>query len=590
MLTEREVLSRQKAGVKLGQQTGQAAATLRIGVLSSFGIEMMAPFLRERFHHLGDSISLYFGPFGQITQEMLNPDSGLYRFQPDLVLAVVAAEDLLAPLLELTVSGGPEAEALLAARVDELRNGVNALLNARPGCTCYLAALSQGQIPAPNILDTVAPLRGQCAFQHFREQVRKLPAGFSRLVLIDWDWHTAGDGASQYHDDRLWYLARMRLNARGMAELSRLLARHVAAFRESAKKVIVADLDNTLWGGVVGEAGLAGITLGQDGVGRAFKDFQRALLAYRETGVLLALCSKNNPADAWEVFDRHPEMALKRNHFAAARINWTDKAQNIREMAEELNLGLDSFVFLDDNPVERDWVRSALPQVAVPELPADPAERPRFLRELELFDKIRLTGEDRLRAEAYAAQAQRAGLRAGSNSLEDFLASLEQVITIDPVDDATLGRAAQMCQRTNQFNLTTRRYTIADLERLRQNPQWELHAVAVRDRYGDNGIVGLAMLHFEGRQAEIDTLLLSCRVLGRKVEDALLSHLSQRAAARGVARLYGLYAPTAKNSQVADFYPSRGFQPAGEGRFAVDLVANFIPPAPGDPSEVSAHA
>jgi FkbH-like protein len=444
-----------------------------------------------------------------------------------------------------------------------------------------LTVISQTQLPVSHLLDSNAPLRGQRSMQQFREAVHGLAAESSRLVVVDWDWHTANDGANKYRDDRLWYLARMRLNASGMAELAALFARHVRAFRGAIKKVVVADLDNTLWGGVVGEVGLSGLKLGQDGIGRAFQDFQRALLAYRKTGVVLALCSKNNPGDAWEVFDKHPDMILKRNHFAAARINWTDKAQNIREIARELNLGLDSFVFLDDNPVERDWVRNNLPEVTVPELPEDPVHRPRFVRDLELFDKLRMTGEDRLRADAYTEQAQRAMLRAESGSLEDFLESLQQVVTIAAIDEGSLGRAAQMCQRTNQFNLTTKRYTIAELELLRQDPHWEIYTVSVRDRYGDNGIVGLAMLSFEGEVGRIDTLLLSCRVLGRRVEDHLLSFLSQRAVERGALRLHGLYIPTAKNSQVADFYSLRGFIPMADGSFALDLGPSLSYILPG---------
>jgi FkbH-like protein len=364
----------------------------------------------------------------------------------------------------------------------------------------------------------------------------------------------------------------MRLSHAGIAALAELLASHVAAVHGVPAKVAAVDLDGVLWGGVVGEAGLAGIELGEEGAGFAFQDFQRQLLRLRDTGVLLALCSKNNPQDSGEVFERHRSMVLRREHFAAERVNWRDKATNLRELADELRLGVDSFVFLDDSPVERAWVRQALPQVVVPELPADPAERPAMLRSLPCLRRIALTAADRARAGSYQAERERRTFSATAASFEEFLVSLEQEVTIERVCDASLARAAQLCQRTNQFNLTTRRYSAGELERMLGEDDLELYTLAVCDRFGDSGITGLAILRLADEQAEIDTLLMSCRILGRRLEDALLAFLAERAGARGAVQLIGRYEPTAKNGQAADFYPARHFVPdAEQGSFRLDM-------------------
>jgi FkbH-like protein len=257
----------------------------------------------------------------------------------------------------------------------------------------------------------------------------------------------------------------------------------------------------------------------------------------------------------------------------AERVNWQDKAANLRELAEELNLGLDSFVFLDDNPREREWVRQALPVVAVPELPDDPVDRPAFLSLAPWFQTLEVTDADRNRAAGYQAQGHRRRAQAAAASFEDYLGSLEQRLTIEPVTGATLPRAAQLCQRTNQFNLTTRRHTRADLERMLADPACDLVTLAVVDRFGDSGVTGLAVTVHDDGEAELDTLLLSCRLLGRRVEDAFLAVLARRARERGARLLVGRYEPTDRNAQVAEFFPDRGFVAAGERRWRLDLEA-----------------
>jgi FkbH-like protein len=283
-------------------------------------------------------------------------------------------------------------------------------------------------------------------------------------------------------------------------------------------------------------------------------------------------------------------MVLRREHFSAERVNWQDKATNLRELAVELGVSLDSFVFLDDSPIERDWIRQALPEVVVPEISEDPVERPAMLRSMPSFKRIALTDADRGRAAAYHAERDRRAFSVTAASFEEFLASLEQQATIEPVSGASLARAAQLCRRTNQFNLTTRRYDAAALERMLGEDDVELYTFAVSDRFSDSGITGLAILRLADEEAEIDTFVMSCRILGRRLEDALLAFLAERASARGARLLIGRFEPTAKNAQAADFYPTRDFERAADGSFRLDLTVHRPVPPPEVRTRIVADA
>ena len=592
VVSTQEAMRRRRSGVALhreGNTGGLPAADC--AVLGTFSLDLFPPLLLDALAEIGLYGDIHLGPFGQIAQEVANPGAALYSVRPSNVIMVPAAEDVLAPVFARPRTFESEAmEAFVQEQIDRMREGVRTVLERLPDATCYVVAMGSASLPAEFVLDPAAPQRGQTAVEKYLDGIRTMSAISSRVIVVDWDWHLRATGAAVYHDERLWYTARMRLNPPGLAALAVLIARHIAAYRGSARKVAVVDLDNTLWGGVVGEAGLSGLQIGEEGLGLAFQDFQRELLRLHDAGVLLAIASKNNPDDALEVLDQHSGMVLKREHFAAMRINWQDKVSNIRALAEELNLGIDSLVFLDDNPVEREWIRQGLPSVLVPELPEDPALRPGFLRRAPFFSRIRVTEADVGRAESYLAQKQRSEFQSQTSSFEDFLASLEQELTIEPVHEGSVARAAQMCQRTNQFNLTTLRYTAADLERLMDDEATALYTLAVRDRFGESGITGLGVIRSHGDTAELDVLLLSCRVLGRKVEDAFLAVLAKQARERGARYLVGRYSPTAKNSQVASFYPDRGFEVAGDGEFRLNLETHSLSYPPYIKVEVTAHA
>jgi len=576
-----EVAGRRARGLSLQREgnPGELPES-RWTILASFNADLLAPFLCEALERAGVYARITLGPFGQLPEQILNPASELYASRPDSVLLVPAAEDLLAPLFERPLAfSADEAIDFARSRIGELREWVDALLDRAPDASVYAVALGAARLPAGFILDPRAAARGQVALETFHRGLRELGSLSPRIALVDFAVHRELYADQPSTDPRLWYLGRMRLNPQGFANLAELVARYARAYRGRSRKVCAVDLDQTLWGGVIGEDGLAGLELGDEGVALAFQDFQRELLTLHDAGVVLVICSKNNAEDAIEAIEKHPGMVLRREHFAAERIDWRDKAGNLRELAEELNLGLDSFVFLDDNPAERDWVRAALPEVEVPELPEDPVERPAFVRGLASFVRLDVTTGDRERGQSYREQKERRMVQASAASFEDFLATLEQQVTITRLGESTLARAAQMCQRTNQFNMTTRRYTVADLEKLIADESVEAFVLALSDRYGNSGITGLAILRFAEGVAELDPFLLSCRVLGRKVEDVFFAVMAERAEARGARFLQGRYLETQKNRLAARFYADRGFEPLGDGLFRLDL-SRGIPPIP----------
>ena len=321
------------------------------------------------------------------------------------------------------------------------------------------------------------------------------------------------------------------------------------------KKCLVLDLDNTLWGGVLGEDGIEGIQVDGDYPGKAYHYWQEGLKELERNGVILAICSKNNQIDVEALFAAR-EMPLTLSDFACLRINWTDKTTNIREIAYELNIGLDSFMFVDDNPTERELIRQQLPMVAVPEWPSQPYELPIFYNQLveDYFSVYTLTDEDKSKTEQYRQNANRALAQTQYSNMEDFLRSLEMRLTIAPATDITIPRIAQMTQKTNQFNLTTKRYAEADIHSLLDNGA-QIWTLDVADRFGDNGITGLIILKPENGWI-IDTLLMSCRVLGKGIEEAFFKNVI----GRYKGALKAQYIPTAKNGQVADFYERMGLK------------------------------
>jgi FkbH-like protein len=552
----------------------------RLAILRSFTVEPVVPLCRAAAFAAGLDLTVHIGEFNAYVQEIVEPESALYRFQPDTVILAVESRDV-APLLwrEWAALSAREAENETRSVVERFESWI-AAFRGRCGTNLVIHSLALPETPARGILDAQMESSQAEAFQEINRELRRMAREHRGVYLLDYDALVARHGRWGWRDERKWLTVRMAFAASHVADLSREWMRFLHPLSGRVAKAVVVDLDNTLWGGVVGEDGLHGIRLGTEFPGAAYQDVQRALLDLRRRGILLAICSKNNASDAMEVLERHPEMLLRPEHFAAMRINWNDKASNLREIAEELNIGIDALAFLDDNPVERQQVRGALPEVTIIGLPEDPLQFARAVRDAPVFERLTLSEEDLRRGEMYQTQAERRKLETSAGSREDFYRSLHQEAEIGGASAATLARVSQLTQKTNQFNLTTRRYTEEQIANMSASPEWRVRWIRVRDQFSDNGLVGVAILHLAGSTWEIDTFLMSCRVIGRTVETAFLAHLIDEAEAGGGKRIQGWFLPTKKNAPACEFYSSHKFQPVeenGKGTlWALDLPQDVV--------------
>jgi FkbH-like protein len=395
----------------------------------------------------------------------------------------------------------------------------------------------------------------------------------SNLKVLDYSEFTRNYPQADLFDWKFYFISQMGINPKLTKDFQAWWNRKLESIALKRMKCIVLDLDNTLWGGVLGEDGISGIKIGGDYPGKAFVFFQKSLLQLSKAGVILTVCSKNNEADVLEAWEKNPFMVLKKEHFAAYRINWTDKATNIKGLAEELNIGLDSLVFVDDNPTEREMIKQMLPMVSVPEFPAQPYELPMFFKQLvnNYFKVYSITDEDKKKTEQYKANAARAQAQNSFTDFGAFLESLDIQITIEAANEFNIPRIAQMTQKTNQFNLTTKRYADADVKGFLADG-WKIWCISVADRFGDNGITGCIMVNGN----EIDTFLLSCRILGKGIEKAFVKQILLELRNQGLTELKATYLPTAKNVQVADFYDKCGFaldsENEGAKSYQIDLA------------------
>ncbi|MCW3096081.1 MAG: FkbH like protein [Chthonomonadaceae bacterium] len=549
---------------RMKQVSSLSATPCRIAFLRSFTLEPVLPLMRAQALLYGLDVSAWVSDFNTYAQEMLAPDSALYRFNADVVVLALQTRDLVPDIWQrFTDLSAVEVETLLSQAIADLRAWILAF-RSHSQADLILHNMELPCSPSMGLLDRRQQAGQTDAILRLNAEIQQLTQEHTGIFVLDYDGLMARYGRERWHDERRWLTMRMPIAADALNSLAQEYVRFLLPLKGRICKALVVDLDNTLWGGVLGEEGLHGIQIGQEYPGAAFLQLQRAILDLYRRGVILAVCSKNNLADAMEVFEKRAEMLLKTEHFAVLRVNWQDKAQNLREIAAELNIGIDALAFLDDNPVERRRVTTELPEVTVIDLPSDPMEYAAALRSCPVFERLYLSAEDQERGRYYAEQRQRAELEQGAGSLEDFYRSLEMEAEFASVAPATLARVAQLTQKTNQFNTTTRRYTEQQIADLAQDPDWQVISLRMSDRFGDNGLVGVAILHHRGEVSEIDTLLMSCRVIGRTVENALLAMLAQEARACGSQRLQGWFLPTKKNVPAREFFALNGFKPLQE--------------------------
>lgn len=533
---------------------------IKVAFLSSYTSEVLNPYIVVDLAKKGYKGSLYYAPFNQFEQEIYNTNSGLYSSNPSVVVIHSRIEDTHRNLImRFAKYSADELKKIFIEIIsrhqkmlEELRNKIDAKI--------ILINFGNSQLAEEYFFSSPIIQEQQAFIQKLNNSLLELSKNISSCFVVDYQQVFANIGFNNSIDPKLDYMARIPFNSSAQIAFGKTIARTIFAMNRSPAKCIVLDLDNTLWGGVIGEDGMSGIKLGDEYPGNVYKNFQRAILGLRDQGVLLSIASKNNLNDALDVFENHTGCLLKKSDFSSIQINWENKASSIIKISEELNIGLDSIVFFDDNPVERDWVKSQLPDVMVIEVPKNPMNYTKALFESKFFDTLIMTNEDRVRANIYHEEQLRKRDLSKAVSLDDFLRELKIKIKIGNSDDTTIARIEQLLNKTNQFNLTTKRYSSSDIIKILSDGGKVLW-LSSSDRYGDNGIVGVAILkEIKNKKWLIDSILLSCRVIGRKIETAFLAEIINILKNENANELYGQYLPTKKNHIVSDFYKMHSFK------------------------------
>lgn len=504
---------------------------MKIALLSSYTMKKLAELIGAREFD-----------YDQIMQEIVDKNSKLKTFKPDMTFIV--AKQKYGSLVDIA----------------------KLFLENITGTLVVFEYIIPSYSPL-GINDSKINMPMKDVTRHFNQELRDESANNPRLFTYDFNSFFLRFGERNIISPNLYYSGDILISPNYVQHLADDLMGYIKALSSKNRKCIVLDLDNTLWGGILGEEGFEGIQLGYKPPGNAFLDFQRHLLALHKRGIILAVNSKNNHDDAMKVIKEHPNMMLREKHFASIRINWQDKAANMKEIIKELNIGGDSVVFIDDEPINRELIRKTMPNVLVVDMPKNPAMYVRMLEDMNDFNTLQLTPEDFKKGQMYYEQRKRTETKAQFGSLDDFLKSINIEVTIKKADDFTVPRISQLTMKTNQFNLTTRRYTETDIGELVNSSDYNVYCVGVKDRFGDNGVTGVFIVRVVGRTMFIDTFLLSCRVIGRNIEKTMLAYISSIAKNNGAKTIVGNYIPTNKNMVVGDFYARNGFKKVGDTAF-----------------------
>jgi FkbH-like protein len=559
----------------------------RLAILSNSTVDLIVPALVASAARHGIVLEIIQPSYQQVAQEALTPDSEVNTSKPDAVLFALDYRALPFKLSLGDAESSTETVREALAYLMSLRNGIK----QNSSGICIFQSFAPPAETLFGSLDIVLP----GTLRNFLMNVNRelaLQSAASGDILLDVAGIADVIGLADWHDPHLWNLAKFAFSSDLIPLYADHVARTIAAIRGKSRKVLILDLDNTVWGGVIGDDGLEGINVAQgDAIGEAHLAVQRLALDLRQRGVLLAVSSKNTDEIARAPFELHPEMILKLDHIAVFQANWNDKATNIQAIADELSLGLDAMVFLDDNPMERGLVRKLLPHVAVPELPIEPANYARTLAAAGYFEAVGFATEDINRAGYYRDNAKRATMHKKVGGLDAYLASLEMTITFQPFDAVGRARIVQLINKSNQYNLTTRRYTDPEIAAAESDPEVFTLQVRLSDNFGDNGMISVVICRPLGRDAwDIDTWLMSCRVLGRRVENMVLLQLLAHARAAGIAKLRGTYKPSDRNKLVIDHYSKLGFSKIASDDGGTTQWEFLVNGAPPDPAPMSVKA
>lgn len=516
---------------------------MKIAVLSN--VELRASL--DELRRMNPEVEIYTpGGYGVWMQEVLSENLPLVAFSPELVF--------------LILDGGLLFESYGEDEIDRILNIIKSFVERHKSLHFFVSEIDvwNRQILANDELN-----KGKLFEWEWNRKVYNLAGSFERIHVFKLKELIELEGRKAFYSDKLWYLGGIRYSNLGHKRISSEMDVLIRAYRKQRKKVLVLDLDNTLWGGVLGEAGLDGIELADIKEGRRFKDFQMRVKELKNLGVLLTICSKNNEADVMEAFEKHRHMVLKKDDFVAMKVNWENKLKNIKELADELNLGIDSFVFVDDNPAERELIKTSLP-CEVPEFPVDTSKLNDFAWEIykRYFYTLKVSAEDPKRTEMYMKEKEREKLREGAANLDEYLKSLNMKMRIRKLKEEDVQRAAELTQKTNQFNFTTLRLTEAEVRARMNDANYSVYIASVEDRFGDYGKVLLAFVRkdYINKTAEFENVLMSCRVFGRYLEDQFVGFIEDEFLKEGIKEIKAMYIPSPKNKPAEDFFERLGYE------------------------------
>lgn len=551
---------------------------IKIAILSSFTINGLAETLNVKCSERKISLISYIAGYNQYNQEILNNNSDLYKFSPNLTFLILDTRSIFGDIFHFPYSiSKTERQRLVKEKIEELTNLIKTF-QINSNSRIIISNLSLPHYSPHGIAETKTDYGFHDMIIDFNQQLKELLLKIENATIYDFFKFVVKHGEKNVFNFQNYFFGDIKIDLNHIPYIANELMQYVISSLSLSKKCIVLDLDNTLWGGIVGEDGFDGIKLGTPPPGNAFLEFQKTLKALTDRGIILAINSKNNFEDAIKVIRNHPDMILKENDFACMRINWQNKATNMNEISKELNLNTDSFVFLDDDPVNREFIRQEFPEIFTPDLPKDPSTYSELLQSLIEFSSYQVTDEDKKRNQMYLEQRHRSDLKNSTHNLDDFLKKLDLKIIIKKSTSFSIPRISQLTMKTNQFNLTTRRYHEQDIENFSSDEKMLVGCAQIQDKFGDNGITGVFIVKkISSQEWFLDTFLLSCRVMGREVEKAILNYIINEARKNKISIIKAQYIPTDKNKPIENFLPESGFVKEG-GFWVFDVNKTFNMP------------
>jgi len=536
---------------------------LKVAILSSFTLNGLNEILHVKCSELGIRYQSYLAGYNQYNQEFLNSQSDFYKFSPDVTFLVLDIRNFLGDNFHFPYNlSDDERKSLVKEKIHHLENIIQ---NFEKNSNSKLV-ITNFNIPSysPN---GIIESKSVFGFHEMIEEINKLLRNISKnnnsVYIYDFNQFISKYGEKNVFDYRQFHVGDIQIALNFVPHFGDELMGFIKPITGTNRKCIVLDLDNTIWGGIVGEDGFEGIQLDHTSNGKAFVDFQKELLSLWNQGVILAINSKNNFDDAMKVIREHPNMILREKNFASIQINWNDKAHNIKQITDEINIGLNSIVFFDDDKLNRERIRQEFPDVLTVELPDDPSQFSTILKDLNDFNVLQRTDEDVKRGQMYAQQRERKKLENSISSLDDFLQQLDIKVKMKKSNEFLIPRISQLTLKTNQFNLTTKRYQEEEIRTLANDKKFIVGCAQVLDKFGDNGITNVYIINKEDKTWIIDTFLLSCRVMGRGVEDAILSEILKDAKQNGISQIKAEFIPTQKNMPAENFLSDNGFKKDG---------------------------